>query len=581
MSVISEVIGKTTRRTKKYAFIALACAILTSSLSVYVNVAFGQLAERVVGLDKNLPDTLSKVLVTMSVILIIYLLTAIIGYFQERSGDLFRFRALNELRIKGYEKIQKLPIDYFSTNRPGTIVQKTTYVASVVNWVADFTYFRIYNIAIPLLSLIPLFSYNIYIGGLTMTGILATIALQVRKTRKRKPHLIAGNDSWDDAVGIFSEHVSHMSTSRTTANQKSLLNIFSKSLDIQLGHRMKQNQVEWTYNSVQLVFEAIIISAVLVLTVYLAYNGKIGIAELVAVTAMIRSIMLNSRGISMLYDSYITASTEGKKFIDLLNEEESKIGRGANEKLIAIESIEINDVSFNYPDDGKIALQNISFRLDKSKRVALVGTSGGGKSTLAKILMRLYEPTSGEIKLNNKDAKNYRLLSTQQQIGVVMQDVALYHTTIAENIRLAKPSASDNEIVAALKLANAWDFIEMLPNGIETVVGERGIKLSGGQRQRIAIARAAVKKPSLIILDEATSALDSTSEGEVQKGLEKLMRGKMAILVAHRLSTTKDCDEILVIEHGSIIERGNHASLIALKGRYAELWTIQSDGTLD
>ena len=192
-------------------------------------------------------------------------------------------------------------------------------------------------------------------------------------------------------------------------------------------------------------------------------------------------------------------------------------------------------------------------------------------------MLRLHVPTDGEIRINGKPIEQFYSTSLWKATGVVMQDVALYHMTIAENIRLARPGASSKEIEKALRIANAWEFVKQLPSGINTVVGERGVKLSGGQRQRIAIARAAIKNPSFIVLDEATSALDSTSEKEVQRGLATLMKNTTSLIVAHRLGTIKDCDVIYVLEDGSIAESGTHKSLLDQKGVYAKLWENQSD----
>jgi ABC-type multidrug transport system fused ATPase/permease subunit len=187
-------------------------------------------------------------------------------------------------------------------------------------------------------------------------------------------------------------------------------------------------------------------------------------------------------------------------------------------------------------------------------------------------------PSSGEIRINDEPIGSYSTSSIRENIGVVLQDVSLYHISVAGNIRLARPSATDADIAAALKSAYAWEFVKALPDGMNTIVGERGVKLSGGQRQRIAIARAIIKDPSFVVLDEATSALDSVAEKEVQKGLKSLMADKPSLVIAHRLSTILDCDKIYVIDEGTIVEQGTHRDLIAKKGEYAKLWEHQSGG---
>ena len=575
MEVFRKVIGRCKKSTKRLFWWALGLSLVSSALSVLSNVLFGVLAEKFVGMQVGQRSTLVPVVEVLVLIFFVYILVAGIGYVIERCTDGFQLRALNELRILGYEKLQKLPIDYYSNTRPGTIVQRTTYVNQIVNWLRDLTDGRIYALAIPLFSLVPLFIYSWLIGVLTAIDIVCTVTIQMRKTRVRKPFMTAGNNAWDDAVGVFTEHVAHMATSRTSASQPALKKVFKDALTLQFGFRDKQYKIEQTHNSYQMLMEAVVIASVLMVTVLLAFKGDIGLAALVAITAMIRNIMMNSRSISWIYDSFVTATTEGQKYLDLLNEPEDSLDEHATKKVKGIQSLELNNVGFQYTDGENPVLGGISFRLSDNQTVAFVGESGGGKSTLSKLLTRLYRPTSGEFLVNGEPADTFYSDSLRQSIGVVMQDVALYHISIADNLRLALPKATDEQIIDALKLANAWEFVQALPNGMDTIVGERGVKLSGGQRQRIAIARAAIKKPSMIILDEATSALDTKSEREVQKGLEELLKNTKAVIIAHRLSTIKNADKIIVLDKGRIVEEGTYEQLKKKKGVFADLLAHQ------
>ena len=221
-------------------------------------------------------------------------------------------------------------------------------------------------------------------------------------------------------------------------------------------------------------------------------------------------------------------------------------------------------------------IREIDFDLKQGSTIALVGPSGVGKSTITKLLLRFYAPTHGEIMINGQNIDYFTQDSIREHMAIVMQDVMLFNANVMENIRIARPSATESEIIAASRKAHAHEFIEELSKKYNTLVGERGIKLSGGQRQRIAIARAMLKNPDLIILDEATSALDSQSEQQVQAGLRELLKGRMAVVIAHRLSTVRHADEILVMEKGRIVERGNHTDLIKLNGLYKKLFDLQS-----
>jgi ATP-binding cassette, subfamily B, putative efflux pump len=238
-------------------------------------------------------------------------------------------------------------------------------------------------------------------------------------------------------------------------------------------------------------------------------------------------------------------------------------------------SIQFNNVSFSYDGNGKV-INNVSFSLEKGRTYAFVGESGGGKSTILQLLLRMYDVTNGEVLIDGVNIRDYRLASLREHMGIVTQDNFLYSTSIKDNIKMAKLDATDEEIIAAAKKAFADDFISALPNGYNTEIGERGIKLSGGQKQRVALARVFLKDPSLIILDEATSALDNESEKLVQESIDQFDSDKTIIMIAHRLSTILTADTIFVVKNGEIVESGNHQSLLKRNGYYKELYSKQN-----
>jgi len=236
------------------------------------------------------------------------------------------------------------------------------------------------------------------------------------------------------------------------------------------------------------------------------------------------------------------------------------------------------DVCFSYNGSDQV-LNNVSFEIPKNKKVALVGSSGSGKSTLADLLPRFYDTASGSISIDGTDIKQYRMQDLRSLMGIVTQEAILFNDTIANNIIFGHPTAGIKEVREAAKLANALEFIENSENGFDTVIGERGSKLSGGQRQRLAIARALLRNPAILILDEATSALDNESEKLVQQALDNLRQGRTTLVIAHRLTTIQDSDEIIVLDRGHIVERGKHQDLLDRKGHYFRLYT--SHGSTD
>lgn len=284
-------------------------------------------------------------------------------------------------------------------------------------------------------------------------------------------------------------------------------------------------------------------------------------------------------GLASVYAQLQKAIGATETIFDLMEEQTEMIVDRVETVAVEIGDIVFNQVKFSYPSRSDVQVLNgLSFKIPKGKTIALVGKSGSGKSTIASLLMRFYHLEQGGILSNSKPLNEVDLAAWREELALVPQDVLLFGGSIKENIAYGKTDASEAEIIAAAQQANAWEFIQGFPEGLETTVGERGVQLSGGQRQRIAIARALLKDPQLLILDEATSALDSESEFLVQEALDRLMQGRTSVVIAHRLSTIRNAHEILVINEGQITERGTHDQLLNLGGTYSELVRLQDLG---
>jgi ATP-binding cassette subfamily B protein len=312
----------------------------------------------------------------------------------------------------------------------------------------------------------------------------------------------------------------------------------------------------------------------LMMSAYDIKAGAISIGGFVVINAYMLQLYQPLNFFGTVYREIRQSLIDMENLFTLLKEKPNINDSDQSIKLSEDASIEFRDVSFDY-DPKRTIIKNISFNVPNGKKVALVGPTGAGKSTISRLLFRFYDPKEGDIFINNQNIKDISQQSLRKLIGVVPQDTVLFNDTIFYNISYGDPTASSDQVYEAAKSADIHEFVTGLPDGYETLVGERGLKLSGGEKQRVAIARAILKNPAIYFFDEATSALDSSTEKEIQKNLQKISQNKTTLVIAHRLSTAADADEILVLQEGKIIERGNHENLLQIKGKYAEMWDKQ------
>ena len=319
----------------------------------------------------------------------------------------------------------------------------------------------------------------------------------------------------------------------------------------------------------------------IVFAVYAAQHSTISVATVYLIITYTNSAVRELWNMNGIMRNYNRILGDAQTMVEILHTPAQLVDTSDAALDVSRGAITFDHISFAHDDDpNRVLFRDFSLQIEPNQKLGLVGTSGAGKTTLTKLLLRFYDPTSGAILIDGQDIRMVTQESLRQQIAYVPQEPLLFHRSIRENIAYGRPEATQDDIILAAKQAHAWEFIAQLPEGLETVVGERGVKLSGGQRQRIAIARAILKDAPLLVLDEATSALDSESEALIQQSLETLMQGRTSIVVAHRLSTIAALDRIVVVDEGHIVEEGSHDELLARGGIYARLWSRQSGGFL-
>ena len=516
-------------------------------------------------------------MITVGLVLITFLLKNLSNYIALQHLTKVKTGVLRDLREKMFSKIVSLPISYYSEKRKGDVMSR---MLGDVNEVQN-SFFMILELIIkePLtivFSLVAMVSISwkltvfvfifIPISGLIISKIGKTLKGKSTKAQQENGHLIS----------ITEETLTGLKVVKSYNAENFFANTFNDSINrlhrltISIG---KKNNLASPLSEFM---------GILVIGVLLVYGGNLVLVEeslkgsnFITYIGLAYNILTPAKAISKASYQVKNGLAAAERVFEVLEVENTITDKAdAIELKEFTEKIELKNITFAYNDEP--VLKNFSLSIPKGKTVALVGQSGSGKSTIANLLTRFYDVNEGEILIDKHNIKDITMQSLRALTGLVTQDSIMFNGTIKENIRIGKQDATDDEIIEALKIANAYEFVKDLPNGIETNIGDSGNKLSGGQKQRLSIARAVLKNPPIMILDEATSALDTESEKFVQVALENMMQNRTSIVIAHRLSTIQKADKIVVMNKGKIVEQGTHDELLALNGNYSKLVMMQS-----
>jgi len=501
---------------------------------------------------------------------------SVFSFFRVRLFAQVSEKSMRDIRLAVYSRLIRFPIRFFDQRRTGELISRITADVGLLQDTFSTTLAELFRQVVTLVAGIIFLFINTPKLTFFMLGtfpVLVVIAMifgkYIRRLSKKTQDQLA------EANVIVEETLQSIATVKSFVGESYETNRYANGLKKAVAIALQAASFRGAFISFVIfaLFGGIV--GVMWYGASLVATGELSVGELVSFVLYTTFIGGSIAGLGDIYSQLQRAIGSSERVLELL-EEELEPEQGQIISTLTGE-IEFNQVSFSYPTRPEVeVLQEISFHIRPGEKIALVGHSGAGKSTITQLLLRLYEASQGTILVDGYPLNAWQLKSLRSKMGVVPQEVLLFGGSIRQNIAYAKPEASEEEIISAAKKANAWQFISQFPEGLDTLVGERGIKLSGGQRQRVAIARAILRDPVLLILDEATSSLDAESEVLVQEALDLLMKGRTSLIIAHRLATIRKADRILVIHEGKIVEQGTHRELVKKSsGIYANLVKLQ------
>ncbi len=554
--------------------IDMFCSLLVAICDLFYPI----IAKNII--NDYVPNQNIRLLVVWSIALVvIYILKAILNFIIQYWGHIVGVRLQADMRQDLFNKLQRLPFSYFDSTKTGTVMSRLVNDLMEVSELAHHGPENVFISGIMLIgSFIMLANINLQLTIIVflVVPLIVIFASLMRnnmtrtfkKTREKVAEVNANVEASIAGIRV---------TRAYTCNTHEIQKFKKVNADYQVARAESYKVMGQFHSGMNLMMDILYVIVLCAGGVFF-FNGKIDVGEFTMFLLYINNFLKPIRNLIAIYEQIQNGMTGFTRFDEIMNMEEEPEKENAIEVGELKGNITFDHVSFQYTsndDEDHRVIKDLSLHIEQGKTVALVGPSGGGKTTICHLIPRFYEVDEGSISIDGIDITDMTRLSLRKNIGMVAQDVFLFNGTIRENIAYGRLDATDEEIMDAAKKANIHDYIMTLDEGYETNVGERGVKLSGGQKQRISIARVFLKNPAILILDEATSALDNATEMLIQQSLEKLSEGRTSVVVAHRLSTIKNADEIIVLTKDGIEERGTHEELLANNGMYASLYQYQ------
>ncbi|MDU1579446.1 ABC transporter ATP-binding protein [Finegoldia magna] len=560
---------------KKYKFILmfdLFCAALTTLTDMVLPMILRRLTNAGLGTYTLTREMIFRM---AGLLLIMKIIDLFAGFYMTKTGHIMGAKIETDMRYDVFQHLQKLSDSYFNETKVGQIMARIT---SDLFDITEFSHHCPEEYFIGLIKIIVSFAILVRLNTLLTVILFLSIPLMIVFASKYNRRMRKGFKEQKRHIGVLNADIEDsllgVKVVKSFANEDVEIEKFQKGNKKFLDIKSETYTSMAGFNTITKAFDGIMYIIVVLFGGLFLVEGKMSSGDIVAFILYVQTLLTTVRRIVEFTEQFQRGMTGIERFTEIMGQD---IEIFDDEDAVDLENvkgkIEIKDVSFKYNNNSENVLNNISFTINPGQKVALVGPSGGGKTTLCNLIPRFYDVEDGEILVEGIDVRKIKLQSLRSNIGMVQQDVYLFSGTVRENILYGKPDATEQEVIDAAKAAGAYDFIMNLENGFDTYVGERGVMLSGGQKQRISIARVFLKNPPILILDEATSALDNKSEFIVQESLENLAKGRSSLTIAHRLTTVQNADLILVLTEEGIIERGTHQQLMEQKGYYYNLYT--------
>ncbi|KGM98451.1 thiamine ABC transporter permease [Clostridium novyi A str. 4552] len=557
---------------KKLFILDLICAFLLAICDLF----YPMITRNII--NDYVPNKKLNFLIIWCIILfIIYLIKKALNYFLQYWGHVVGVRMQADMRRDIFTHLQNLPFKFFDENKTGVIMSRIVNDLMDISELAHHGPEDLFISLIMLLgSFIILCTINVPLTLITFAFIPILIWFAIKKRIKMSEAFTETRAKIANVNASLENSIAGHRVSKAFVNENYEIKKFEKdNINFKLAREYAYKAMAEFFSGMNFIVDFLNL-AILSLGGYFTYKGIIDLGDYVAYLLYITMFMTPIKRLINFVEQLQSGMTGFKRFCEIMNVKEEKDSDNAKDINDIYGNIIFDNVTFKYDDEEKKVLNGVNLDIKAGKTIALVGPSGGGKTTLCNLLPRFYDIDSGKITIDGIDISTITRKSLRKHIGIVQQDVFLFTGTVLENILYGNPRASDDEIIDAAKKANIHNFITSLPDGYNTYIGEKGLKLSGGQKQRLSIARVFLKNPKILILDEATSALDNITESIIQKSLDELIKGRTTLIVAHRLSTIKNADEIIVLTPTGIEEKGTHDELLNNNGFYADLYNAIS-----